>query len=129
MTYTPKETKHVYGGTQDIYEFHNGYGASVVSHAHSYGGNSGLFELAVLKNGDLCYDTPLTDDVIGWLNAEQVESYLAQIEDLVEPGLAEKMEQAIGDVWEATDPRLSPANRKAVIMALVETVIEGMEEL
>jgi hypothetical protein len=45
----------------------------------SYGNKFGLFELAVLKDGKLCYDTPITCDVIGWLYWNEVESYLDKI--------------------------------------------------
>ena len=70
-------------GVQDIYRFKNGYGASVVCSRGSYGGKQGLKELAVLdKDGSLCYDTPVTSDVIGWLTDEQVEVYLSQIASL-----------------------------------------------
>lgn len=63
--------------------FDNGYGASVVSHNYSYGGNSGLYELAVLdKDGKLTYDTPITNDVVGYLSPEQVTEFLFQIQDL-----------------------------------------------
>jgi hypothetical protein len=63
--------------------FENGYGASVVSHPMSYGGKMGLYELAVLdKNGELTYDTPITDDVIGYLTPEQVTEKLIEIQDL-----------------------------------------------
>lgn len=67
-------------GTQRIYKFANGYGASVVRHEYSYGGREGLFELAVLDaNGELCYSSPVTNDVIGWLTMEQVDGLLDQI--------------------------------------------------
>ena len=70
-------------GSQRIYRFGNGYGASVVRHEHSYGGRQGLFELAVLdSNDELCYDTPITRDVIGWLTLVQVEELLDQISKL-----------------------------------------------
>lgn len=63
--------------------FDNGYGASVVSHNYSYGGNSGLYELAVLgKDGKLTYDTPITNDVVGYLSPEQVTEFLFRIQDL-----------------------------------------------
>ncbi len=37
------------GGTQRIYRFGNGYGASVVQFPYSYGGDRGMWELAVTK--------------------------------------------------------------------------------
>ena len=64
-------------------KFDNGYGASVVRHEYSYGGKDGLYELAVLDNaGDLCYDTPITDDVIGYLTTQEVSDIMEQIEKL-----------------------------------------------
>jgi hypothetical protein len=63
--------------------FENGYGASVIRNAHSYGGHIGLYELAVLDNyGKLTYDTPITDDVLGYIKPEEVTNYLIQIQDL-----------------------------------------------
>ena len=63
--------------------FVNGYGASVIRSAYSYGGNGGLFELAVIgADGHLCYDTPITCDVIGWLTRADVASLLERIESL-----------------------------------------------
>ena len=76
------------GGTQVVYKFDNGYGASVVRHNFSYGSDKGLFELAVLKfipdtdNFDLDYNTPITDDVLGSLTEQDVLDTLAQIEEL-----------------------------------------------
>jgi hypothetical protein len=63
--------------------FENGYGVSVVSHTHSYGGRKGLFEVAVLgKDGDISYDTPVTDDVIGYLNPEEVTDTMKKVQEL-----------------------------------------------
>lgn len=63
--------------------FENGYGASVIRTEHSYGGQIGLYELAVLDNdGKLTYDTPITDDVLGYLSPKEVTNYLIQIQDL-----------------------------------------------
>ena len=67
---------------QHIYLFANGYGASVLRSSYSFGGDRGLFELAVLKDGDICYSTPITNDVIGYLTADEVTEYLQQIEKL-----------------------------------------------
>lgn len=61
--------------------FENGYGASVVRGEYTYGGDKGLYELAVLdSNGDLTYDTPITDDVIGHLSEDDVTKVLEQIQ-------------------------------------------------
>lgn len=70
-------------GSQRIYKFSNGYGASVVRHERSYGGREGLFELAVLdSDGNICYDTAITSDVIGWLTMIQVDDLLDDISQL-----------------------------------------------
>lgn len=68
--------------TQYIFDFDNGYSASVVRGIGTYGGEEGLFELAVLHNEKLCYDTPITDDVIGWQTAAEIAELLNRIEAL-----------------------------------------------
>lgn len=76
------------GGTQWEFRFPNGYGASVID--DGYGGDSGLYELAVLNpDGRLDYSTPITDDVLGWLTAEDVTARLDEIAALTPEGLAE----------------------------------------
>jgi hypothetical protein len=63
--------------------FDNGYGASVVVGPHTYGGEDGLYELGVLgKDGKLTYDTPVTDDVEGYLSEDDVTKLLEQIQKL-----------------------------------------------
>ncbi len=72
-----------YGGIISRISFDNGYGASVVKGPMSYGGDRGLYELAVLdSNGDLTYDTPVTNDVEGYLSEEDVTKLLEQIQKL-----------------------------------------------
>lgn len=75
------------GGIQRLYRFTgNDYGASVVQHPYSYGGDRGLWELAVIvwngENFGLCYDTPITDDVLGYLTEEEVIDTLVKIKAL-----------------------------------------------
>lgn len=66
-----------------IVKFPNGYGASIVCHAGSYGGKDGLFEVAVLdENDDIVYDTPITCDVLGHLDFHEVDSVLFDIRNL-----------------------------------------------
>ena len=75
------------GNHQRLFKFTNGYGASVVTGPYTYGGDEGLYELAVLEfTGDkhaLCYTTEITDDVIGYLTEEDVQDILARIEALI----------------------------------------------
>ena len=80
------ESKPVNGGIQYKAFFDNGYGVSIVKHPFSYGGNLGLWELAVLKgnadNWTLCYDTPITSDVIGYLEEDEVNKIVKDVKEL-----------------------------------------------
>lgn len=68
------------GGRMARIKFENGYGASVICTPFSYGGNQGLYELAVLdSNGKLCYETSVANDVIGHLTEEEVSELLSEI--------------------------------------------------
>lgn len=83
-------TREYADGIQKLYRFRNNYGASVVSHRHFHGGNMGLWELAVTRyelgatdeEYTLCYDTPITDDVLGYMEEAQVNETLMKIEAL-----------------------------------------------
>ena len=80
------DKSYLFGGVKYIFRFDNGYGASVIKHAYSYGHEEDLWELAVLEfyDGDyhICYDTEITDDVIGYLTDEEVRAYLDKIKGL-----------------------------------------------
>ena len=69
-------------GVQSRITFENGYGASVVKSPYTYGGDRGLYELAVFKDGEITYATPITDDVIGYLRPEDVTDVMAKIQQL-----------------------------------------------
>lgn len=73
---------HDKNGVQAKIEFDNGWGASVVRFNESYGGKSGLFELAVLKDGFIDSNNDITDDVEGWLDETDVTRLLEQIQNL-----------------------------------------------
>ena len=63
--------------------FKNGFGASIVKSSFSYGGDAGLYELAVIDtDGDLTYDTDITDNVIGHLTPEGITKVMKQIQAL-----------------------------------------------
>jgi hypothetical protein len=74
------------GGVQAKHFFNNGYGISVVKFRGSYGYEQGLYESAVLKgteeNWHICYDSVITDDVLGDQTEEEVEVLLYEIENI-----------------------------------------------
>jgi hypothetical protein len=64
-------------GHQWKFGFPNGYQASVID--DGYGHESGRYELAVMHEGSIVYDTPVTDDVLGFLSEDEVVAALDQI--------------------------------------------------
>lgn len=61
--------------------FDNGWGVSVVRGERTYGGEKGLYELAVLKDGDIHYDNDVAKgDVVGWLRPEDVTDAMTLIQ-------------------------------------------------
>ena len=73
-------------GTQWKFKFDNGYGASVITGGIAYCDDAHPYELAVLHHDELCYDTPITDDVIGYLTSDEVFDLLDKIEQLESDG-------------------------------------------
>lgn len=79
---------------QKVYRFPNNLGASVVCHEFSYGGNQGLWELALIKfkendpdpeNWEFYYHDLTNHDVVGWLSQIDVEELLEKIKALPAP--------------------------------------------
>ena len=67
------------GGTVVRHWFGDGFAASVVRGAPALGG----LEIAVIHEDlGLVYDTPVTDDVIGYLSESDIDPILRQIEAL-----------------------------------------------
>lgn len=69
-----------------VFRFPNDYGASVIKRLGSYGYEEDKFELAVFARSGgisrIVYDTPITDDVLGYLTNEQVLDTLEKIKNL-----------------------------------------------
>jgi hypothetical protein len=88
------------GAIQKLYRFANNYGASVVKGEHTYGGDEGLWELAVIHfdtggEFNLDYTTPITQDVEGHLTDDAVEELLAKIEALPVVALINEYNEAV----------------------------------
>ena len=75
------------GGLQKIFEFPNGFGASVVIHEFSYG-----LELALLdKDHNIIQHPDITDDVAGFLNVDSCNDLLEKIARLPNKNLTETL--------------------------------------
>ncbi len=70
------------GGSQAEHEFPNGYGVSVITGSMFYTSDDAPYEIAIIKYGDICYDTPITDDVLGYQTEADVDDVLRQVEEL-----------------------------------------------
>ena len=73
-------------GTIKKYQFENGYGASVACHTHSYGGDEGLYELALTDDEGNIITSPNDptskwQDVKGYLTESEVDALLLEIFD------------------------------------------------
>ena len=62
-------------------EFDNGWSVSVVKGQYTYGGDKGLYELAVFKDGEIHYDNDVANgDVVGYLRPEDVTDVMIKIQ-------------------------------------------------
>ena len=77
MTFDKLKFEGEDGDVQAIVKFDNGYEASVVQNALSYGGKKGLYEIGVFDPlGRMCDPLDWGDTVKGWLNKDSVEKEL-----------------------------------------------------
>ena len=81
------------GGFQARMDFPNGFGVSVVCGLFFYcspkmnlpdASMYRTYEVAIMKDGSLTYDTPLTGDVLGFLTPTEVTDTMEQVQSLVE---------------------------------------------
>mgnify|MGYP006935503526 CR=1 FL=1 len=70
-------------GVQAKHIFPNGYGVSIVKFPGSYGYDEDLYEVAVIKGTEddfeICYDMPITDDVMGHCDECDVENIMKEV--------------------------------------------------
>ena len=75
-------------GEHSFHIYDNHYGVSVVRGPYTYGGRKGLYELAVIhmgpedKESTIVYNTPITNDVMGYLTPEDVTRIMKQVSEL-----------------------------------------------
>jgi hypothetical protein len=62
-------------------DFDHGFGVTVVMTPYTYGGDKGLYELAVWKDGEIHYDNSVANgDVVGYLREEDVTDAMLVIQ-------------------------------------------------
>jgi hypothetical protein len=69
-------------GTQGLVVLNNGYTLSIVKGEHTYGGQNGLYEMAIFFEGDIVEEHPLleyTSGVVGWLDEREVEELIKKL--------------------------------------------------
>lgn len=71
----------LFNSTQYIVKFGNGYGLSIISHAGSYGGKQGLWEVMLMdSNGNPLYgEFEDGDCIIGWLTDEALKNLILDL--------------------------------------------------
>jgi hypothetical protein len=72
-----------------VFRFDNEYGISLVCHSFSYGNKNDEFEIAIIKfnsednkNWNICYDTDITNDVLGYQSKEDVIEIIQKVINL-----------------------------------------------
>jgi len=89
ITFCPYTVNGAYGKTAKI-QCKNGYQLSVVQifdevHGNSHGAEEGFYEAALLRHGEMCYDTHITGferKVIGFLSESDVEKLISEVDKL-----------------------------------------------
>ena len=66
--------------TQAEMEFENGYGVSVITGKGAYSSLSSPYEMAILYKGAITYSSGITNDVIGYLDEEEVTDYMEKVQ-------------------------------------------------
>jgi hypothetical protein len=69
-------------GIQGLVVLNNGYTLSIVKGEHTYGGDKGLYEMAIFYAGNIVEEHPIlegTSGVVGWLDEKEVEELIKQL--------------------------------------------------
>jgi hypothetical protein len=68
---------------QAIETFENNYGVSVIFGNCFYSNGKDTYEVAVLYDGSITYNTDITDDVLGNLLEEEVSEIMIKVQSLI----------------------------------------------
>ena len=63
-------------------DFENRYGVSVIIGKGLYSNGINTYELAIIYDNKICYDTPITNDVMGYLTEDEISNIMKQVQYL-----------------------------------------------
>ena len=69
-------------GQQARMNFDNNYGVSVIIGDMYYSNGVDTYELAVIYENDITYNTDITDDVLGCLSEDEVTEVMIKVQNL-----------------------------------------------
>lgn len=81
LEFLPHQNSAHFETQANIY-FENGYGISVITGNCAYTDEKRPYEVGVLYQGMLTYNTHITDDVLGYQTEQDVENVMKQIQEL-----------------------------------------------
>ena len=65
-----------------VMEFENGYGISVIFGEQFYSNGVDTYEVAIIKDNHVCFDTPLTDTVLAYQSEDEVTEIMRKVQEL-----------------------------------------------
>ena len=65
---------------QAIEYFDNGYGVSVLFGSCFYSNGLDTYEVAIIHEGNISYNTGITDDVIGYIKSDEVSDIMRKVQ-------------------------------------------------
>lgn len=80
--YSKMSMPNFIGHKQAKLAFENGYEVSVLFGNMFYSNGIDTYEVAILLDGNLCYNTGITDDVIGYITADEVTDIMKKVQAL-----------------------------------------------
>ena len=76
-------TKEVFGNSKHaVMEFENGYSVSVIFGEQFYSNGIDTYEVAIIKDNHVCFDTPLTNNVLAYQNENEVTEIMRKVQEL-----------------------------------------------
>ena len=77
-----QDTKEIFANSKHaVMEFENGYGVSVIFGDQFCSNGIDTYEVAIIKDNHVCYDTPLTDNVLAYQNENEVTEIMRKVQE------------------------------------------------